>query len=65
MADLDLWSTGGELSQFADDTQSSLMKKTEEELRKAAKEESEAVVSHFGANNLVYNAVRTLWMFPR
>ena len=27
MADLDLWSTGGELSQFADDTQSSLMKK--------------------------------------
>ena len=63
MADLDLWSKGGELSQFADDTQSSLMKGTEEELRKAAKEESAAVVSHFGANNLVNNADKAALLY--
>ena len=65
MADLDLWSTGGELSQFADDTQSSLMKNSEEELRKAAKEESEAVVSHFGANNLVNNADKAALLYNK
>ena len=63
MADLDLWNTEGVLSQFADDTQSSLMKKTEEELRKTAKEESEAVVSHFKTNNLVNNADKAALLY--
>ena len=63
MADLDLWSTGGELSQFADDTQSSLMTNTEAELRRAAKEEAAAVVGHFGANNLVNNADKAALLY--
>ena len=63
MADLDLWSTGGELSQFADDTQTSLMTNTEAELRRAAKEEAAAVVGHFGANNLVNNADKAALLY--
>ena len=55
MADLDLWVEESQLSNFADDTQSVLIADSEEELRRKALKESNAVVSHFSANNLVNN----------
>ena len=55
MADLDLWVNDSQLSNFADDTQSVLIADSEEELRKKALTESQAVVAHFSANNLVNN----------
>ena len=63
MADLDMWTEDSFLSNFADDTQSSLVKKSEEELRAAASKESAAVVSHFGANNLVNNADKAALLY--
>ena len=63
MADLDMWTTESFLSNFADDTQSSLMKPTVEELRESASKESAAVVSHFGANNLVNNADKAALLY--
>ena len=63
MADLDLWTTESFLSNFADDTQSSFSKPTVEELKSAAKEESAAVVNHFGANNLVNNADKAALLY--
>ena len=44
-----------QLSNFADDTQSIIIKDTEEELRATTIKESEAVVGFFSANNLVNN----------
>ena len=55
MADLNLWTKDSKLSNFADDTQSCIIKRTEEELRRTTIQESEAVVGYFSANNLVNN----------
>ena len=55
MADLNLWTKDSRLSNFADDTQSCIIKPTEEELRRTTIQESEAVVGYFSANNLVNN----------
>ena len=55
MADLNLWINDSQLSNFADDTQSCIIKNTEEELRNTTIKESEAVVGYFSANNLVNN----------
>ena len=55
MADLDLWTNDSKLSNFADDTQSVIIKPTEEELRSTTVQESRAVVGYFSANNLVNN----------
>ena len=51
MADLNLWTSDSKLSNFADDTQSCIIKSTEEELRATTIKESEAVVGFFSANN--------------
>ena len=63
MADLDLWTTESFISNFADDTQSTLVKPTVEELRCTASKESAAIVSHFGANNLVNNADKAALLY--
>ena len=52
---LNLWTKDSRLSNFADDTQSCIIKPTEEELRRTTIQESEAVVGYFSANNLVNN----------
>ena len=65
MADLDLWVNESQLSNFADDTQSVLIADSEEELRRKALRESEAVVSHFSANNLVNNPDKAALLYNK
>ena len=65
MADLDLWVNESQLSNFADDTQSVLIADSEEELRRKALKESEAVVSHFSANNLVNNPDKAALLYNK
>ena len=63
MADLDLWTADSKLSNFADDTQSVIIKDDMESLMTTAKLESQAVVEHFSANNLVNNADKAALLF--
>ena len=63
MADLDLWTSDSILSNFADDTQSVIISEDEESLKLTAKNESQTVVAHFSANNLVNNADKAALLF--
>ena len=63
MADLDLWTADSKLSNFADDTQSVVIKEDKESLMATAKHESKAVVEHFSVNNLVNNADKAALLF--
>ena len=63
MADLDLWTADSKLSNFADDTQSVVIKDDYESLMETAKLESQAVVEHFSVNNLVNNADKAALLF--
>ena len=63
MADLDLWTTDSQLSNFADDTQSVIISDDEENLKILAKKEAQAVVDHFSANNLVNNANKAALLY--
>ena len=63
MADLDLWTSDSKLSNFADDTQSVVMKDDKESLVETAKFESKAVVEHFSVKNLVNNADKAALLF--
>ena len=63
MADLDLWTADSKLSNFADDTQSVVIKEDKESLMATAKLESQAVVEHFSVNNLVNNADKAALLF--
>ena len=63
MADLNLWTKDSKLSNFADDTQSCVIKRTEEELRATTIQESRAVVGYFSANNLVNNKEKAALLY--
>ena len=63
MADLDLWTSDSTLSNFADDTQSVIISEDEESLKLTAKMESQSVVAHFSANNLVNNANKAALLY--
>ena len=63
MADLNLWTKDSKLSNFADDTQSCVIKPTEEELRATTIQESRAVVGYFSANNLVNNKEKAALLY--
>ena len=63
MADLNLWTKDSKLSNFADDTQSCVIKPTEEELRATTVQESQAVVGYFSANNLVNNKEKAALLY--
>ena len=63
MADLDLWTSDSTLSNFADDTQSVIISEDEVSLKQTAKIESQSVVAHFSANNLVNNANKAALLY--
>ena len=65
MADLNLWVKDSQLSNFADDTQSVIIANSEEELREKAIAESQAVVAHFSANNLVNNPDKAALLYNK
>ena len=63
MSDLDLYTTDSQLSNFADDTQSVVIADSVQEFREKAQQESENVLSHFSANNLVNNASKAALLY--
>ena len=56
MADLDLWTEGCDLSQFADDTQSLCVSDNKESVIEMTKREASNIIDFFSANDLVNNA---------
>ena len=56
MADMDLWIKDSKLSNFADDTQSIIIKNTKEEAIETTKVESKNIIDFFSSNNFVNNA---------
>ena len=64
MADLELWTTSP-LSNFADDTQSVIMEKSEEEAIETTRREANNVIGFFGGNNLVNNADKACLLYNK
>ena len=56
MADMDLWIKDSNISNFADDTQSIIIKNTKEEAIETTKVESKNIIDFFSSNNFVNNA---------
>ena len=56
MADMDLWIKDSKISNFADDTQSIIIKNTKEEAIETTKVESKNIIDFFSSNNFVNNA---------
>ena len=56
MADMDLWIKDSEISNFADDTQSIIIRNTKEEAIETTKVESKNIIDFFSSNNFVNNA---------
>ena len=56
MADMDLWAEESMLSNFADDTQSIIIKDTLNQALETTKREADNIISFFSSNNLVNNA---------
>merc|ERR1711971_1313977 len=55
MADLDLWTENSTLSNFADDTQSIIVRENRKNLLETASSEANCVINFFRSNGLVYN----------
>ena len=56
MADMDLWTEDSKLSNFADDTQSIMIKNNEDDAIETTRHESRKIVDFFSCNNFVNNA---------
>ena len=56
MADLDLWTENSTLSNFADDTQSTIVRENRKKLLETASREANCVINFFRSNGLVNNA---------
>ena len=56
MADLDLWTENSTLSNFADDTQSIIVRENRKNLLETATSEANCVIDFFRSNGLVNNA---------
>ena len=56
MADMDLWAEESMIWNFADDTQSIIIKDTFEQALETTKKEANNIISFFGCNNLVNNS---------
>ena len=56
MADLDLWTENSTLSNFADDTQSIIVREDRKNLMETASSEANCVINFFRSNGLVNNA---------
>ena len=56
MADLDLWTENSTLSNFADDTQSIIVRENKKNLLETASSEAKCVIDFFRSNGLVNNA---------
>jgi len=56
MADLDLWTENSTLSNFADDTQSIIVRENRKNLLETASSEANCVINFFKSNGLVNNA---------
>ena len=56
MADMDLWIKDSKISNFADDTQSIIIRNTKEEAIETTKVESKNIIDFFSSNNFVNNA---------
>ena len=63
MADLDLWIERSDLVNFADDTQSSVIEDSQEEMIRTVQEESRRVTSFFAGVNLVNNADKAALLY--
>ena len=56
MADMELWTKDSKLSNFADDTQSIIIKDNKEDALETVKVESKKIIDFFASNNFVNNA---------
>ena len=56
MADMDLWTKDSKLSNFADDTQSIIIRDNKEDAIETTKVESRKIINFFSSNNFVNNA---------
>ena len=56
MADMELWTKDSKLSNFADDTQSIIIKDNKKDALETVKVESKKIIDFFAANNFVNNA---------
>ena len=56
MADMDLWAEDSKLSNFADDTQSIIIRNEKEDALESTKNESKNMIDFFSSNNFVNNA---------
>ena len=56
MADMDLWTKDSKISNFADDTQSIIIRDNKEDAIETTKVESRKIINFFSSNNFVNNA---------
>ena len=56
MADMDLWTKDSKISNFADDTQSIIIRDTKEDAIETTKVESRKIIDSFSSDNFVNNA---------
>ena len=56
MADMELWTKDSKISNFADDTQSIIIKNSKEDALETTKVESKKIIDFFASNNFVNNA---------
>ena len=56
MADMELWTKDSKLSNFADDTQSIIIKDNKKDALETVKVESKKIIDFFASNNFVNNA---------
>ena len=64
MADLDLWTVNSTLSNFADDTQSIIVRENRKNLLETASSEANCVINFFRSNGLVNNADKAAVLHP-
>ena len=63
MADMDLWTKDSMLTNFADDTQSVVIKSTKDEVVESTKKEANSVIDFFENNSLVNNAEKAAILY--